>query len=120
MTDKEMQPTAEELIEGLHKRLGKASANIIKDRLATGEYVHYKGRIVPVELIEQWENDENAIRISTSSDEESFSVYVGDTYIKSFNYDTHGSQAMSEVKDLVKKLADALDIEVKHEDEEDE
>lgn len=63
---------------------------------------------------------EKVIRIVKSSDEESFSVYVGDTYIKSFNYDTHGSQSMSDAEDLVKKLADTLDIEVNYEDEEDE
>lgn len=121
MTDNEKQPTAEELIKGLNRRLRKASDNIIKDRLATGEYVYYEGRIVPaylIEQIEQWENDENSIRIVKSSDEESFSLYVGDAYIKSFNYDTHGSQAMSDAEDLVKKLADALDIEVKYEEEE--
>lgn len=63
---------------------------------------------------------EKVIRIVKSSDEESFSVYVGNTYIKSFNYDTHGSQAMSGAEELVKKLANALDIDLKYEDEEEE
>lgn len=60
------------------------------------------------------------IRIIRSSDEESFSVYVGDTYIKSFNYDTHGSQAMSDAEELIEKLAKGLNVEVKNEDVEDE
>ncbi len=63
---------------------------------------------------------EKTIRIIRSSDEENFSVYVGDTYIKSFNYDTHGSRAMSDTEELIEKLAKALNVEVKNEDVEDE
>jgi len=40
-------PTAEQLIEGLHRRLKQASKNIVKHRLETGEYVHHGDRIVP-------------------------------------------------------------------------
>lgn len=40
-------PTAEQLIEGLHRRLKQASQNIVNHRLETGEYVHHGDRIVP-------------------------------------------------------------------------
>jgi len=39
-------PTAEQLIEGLHRRLKQASKNITNERLKTGEYVRCGDKIV--------------------------------------------------------------------------
>lgn len=44
-------PTADQLYAALTRKLKKASANIVKRKLATGEYVMHAGRVVPANVI---------------------------------------------------------------------
>lgn len=45
--------TADQLDDLLTRRLKKASANIAKRKLETGEYVHHNGKVVPAYVLEE-------------------------------------------------------------------
>ncbi|WP_337013927.1 hypothetical protein [Pantoea sp. AS142] len=45
--------TADQLDDFLTRRLKKASANIAKRKLETGEYVHHNGKVVPAYVLEE-------------------------------------------------------------------
>lgn len=115
MTGKEKQLIAEDLNNAIHKRLLKASDSIIKKGLTTGDHVHHEGGSVSSNLIEQVDNGKNVIRIISSEDEKFFSIFVDNSYVKTFYEHAHGSQGMSDAQDLIRGLADALNIDVKYE-----
>ena len=46
-------PTADQLYEALTRKLKKASSNIAKRKLESGEYVMHKGRVMPASVLEE-------------------------------------------------------------------
>lgn len=46
-------PTADQLYEALTRKLKKASSNIAKRKLQSGEYVMHKGRVMPASVLEE-------------------------------------------------------------------
>lgn len=61
-------PTSDQLYEALNRKLKRASANIKKRKLDTGEYVMHQGRVVPADVVEEFKSEEaHERKIGTSN-----------------------------------------------------